>query len=55
MHPLTLELSFVDFQTLKDQGYQKFTPKFEDLDIAQTPKMSVFEPKKPTVHSDNYT
>ena len=45
----TLELSFGHFQTLKDQGYQKFTQKIEDFDIAETPKMSVFEQEKPTV------
>ena len=50
LHPHTLELSFGHFQTLKDQGYQKFTQKIEDFDIAETPKMSVFEPKKPTVN-----
>ena len=50
LHPHTLELSFGHFQTLKDQGYQKFTQKIDDFDIAETPKMSVFEPKKPTVH-----
>ena len=49
VHPHTLKLSFVDFQTLKDQGYQKFTQKFEDFDVAKPSKMSVFEPKKPTV------
>ena len=49
VHPHTLKLSFVDFQTLKDQGYQKFTQKFEDFDITKTSKMSVFGPKKPTV------
>ena len=49
LHPHTLELSFGHFQTLKDQGYQKFTQKIDDFDIAETPKMSVFEPKKPTV------
>ena len=51
LHPHTLELSFGHFQTLKDQGYQKFTQKIDDFDIAETPKMSVFEQKKPTVHS----
>ena len=50
LHPHTLELSFGHFQTLKDQGYQKFTQKIDDFDIAETPKMSVFEQKKPTVH-----
>ena len=50
LHPHTLELSFGHFQTLKDQGYQKFTQKTDDFDIAETPKMSVFEQKKPTVH-----
>ena len=49
LHPHTLELSFGHFQTLKDQGYQKFTQKIDDFDIAETPKMSVFEQKKPTV------
>ena len=49
LHPHTLELSFGHFQTLKDQGYQKFTQKIDDFDIAETPKMSVFEPKNPTV------
>ena len=52
LHPHTLELSIGHFQTLKDQGYQKFTQKIDDFDIAETPKMSVFEPKKPTVHSN---
>ena len=51
LHPHTLELSFGHFQTLKDQGYQKFTQKIDDFDIAETPKMSVFEQKNPTVHS----
>ena len=50
LHPHTLELSFGHFQTLKDQGYQKFTQKIDDFDIAETPKMSVFEQKNPTVH-----
>ena len=45
LHPHTLELSFGHFQTLKDQGYQKFTQKIDDFDIAETPKMSVFEQK----------
>ena len=49
LHPHTLELSLGHFQTLKDQGYQKFAQKIDDFDIAETPKMSVFEPKKPTV------
>ena len=49
LHPHTLELSFGHFQTLKDQGYQKFTQKIDNFDIAKTPKMSVFEQKKPTV------
>ena len=47
LHPHTLELSFGHFQTLKDQGYQKFTQKIDDFDIAETPKMSIFEQKKP--------
>ena len=47
LHPHTLELSFGHFQTLKDQGYQKFTQKIDDFDIAETPKMSVFEQKNP--------
>ena len=33
-HPHTLEFSFGHFQTPKEQGYLKFTQKFEDLDIA---------------------
>ena len=49
LHPHTLELSLGHFQTLKDQGYQKFTQKIDDFDIAETPKMSVFEQKNPTV------
>ena len=49
LHPHTLELSIGHFQTLKDQGYQKFTQKIDDFDIAETPKMSVFEQNKPTV------
>ena len=49
LHPHTLELSIGHFQTLKDQGYQKFTQKIDDFDIAETPKMSVFEQKNPTV------
>ena len=55
LHPHTLELSFGHFQTLKDQGYQKFTQKIDDFDIAETPKMSVFDQKNPTVHSYNFT
>ena len=54
LHPHTLELSFGHFQTLKDQGYQKFTQKIDDFDIAETPKMSVFEQKKPTVQWCKY-
>ena len=50
LHSHTLELSFGHFQTLKDQGYQKFTQKIDDFDIAETPKMSVFEQKNPTVY-----
>ena len=53
LHPHTLELSFGHFQTLKDQGYQKFTQKIDDFDIAETPKMSVFEQNKPTVRQCN--
>ena len=49
VHPGSSGFHFWALQKPKDQGYPKVTKKVQIFDLAQTPKMSFFGPKHPTV------